>query len=87
MSITQLQQLQRTPWRLVNAAARWHVWNPTNSAYPTAPDDDKTAAARRTERWETWPHTIGQARFVPKIDFPPEGKHTLDLRRYSAQAR
>ena len=25
MSITQLQQLQRTPWRLVNAAARWHV--------------------------------------------------------------
>jgi len=24
---------------------------------------------------------------VPKIDFPPEGKHTLDLRRYAAQAR
>jgi hypothetical protein len=25
VSITQLQQLQRTPWRLVNAAAHWHV--------------------------------------------------------------
>ncbi len=72
---------------VVIAAARWHVWNPANSAYPTAPDDDKTAAIRRAERWEPWPHTIGQARFVPKIDFPPEGKHTLDLRRYSAQAR
>ena len=25
MSIETLQQLQRTPWRLVNAAAHWHV--------------------------------------------------------------
>jgi uncharacterized protein (DUF2126 family) len=71
----------------VVAAARWHVWNPTNSAYPTAPDDDATAATRRAERWQTWPHTVGQPRYVPKIDFPPEGQYTLDLRRYPAQAR
>jgi uncharacterized protein (DUF2126 family) len=71
----------------VIAAARWHVWNKTNAQYPAAPADDTVAAARRAERWEPWPHTIGQARFVPKIDFPPEGKHTLDLRRYPAQAR
>ncbi|MEY2879335.1 MAG: hypothetical protein RLZZ15_1715 [Verrucomicrobiota bacterium] len=71
----------------VVAAARWHVWNPTNSPYPAAPTDDNEAAARRAERWEVWPHTLGQPRFVPKIDFPPEGKHTLDLRRYPAQAR
>ncbi len=25
MSISTLQQLQRTPWRLVTAAAQWHV--------------------------------------------------------------
>jgi hypothetical protein len=25
VSIQTLQQLQRTPWRLVNAAAHWHV--------------------------------------------------------------
>ena len=71
----------------VVAAARWHVWNPTNAQYPAAPADDTIAATRRAERWEDWPHTIGQARFVPKIDFPPEGKHTLDLRRYPAQTR
>jgi len=72
---------------VVVAAARWHVWNKTNAQYPAAPVDDKDAAARRAERWEPWPHTVGQPRFVPKIDFPPEGKHTLDLRRYAAQAR
>ena len=72
---------------VVVAAARWHVWNKTNAQYPDAPADDTMAAARRAERWEAWPHTIGQPRFVPKIDFPPEGQHTLDLRRYPAQAR
>ena len=72
---------------IVVAAARWHVWNKANSQYPDAPVDDIIAAARRAERWESWPHTIGQPRFVPMIDFPPEGQHTLDLRRYPAQAR
>ena len=72
---------------VVVAAARWHVWNKTNAQYPAAPANDREAAARRAERWENWPHTVGQPRFVPKIDFPPEGKHTLDLRRYAAQAR
>ncbi len=71
----------------VVAAARWHVWNPRNTDYAARPADDTAAALRRAERWEPWTKTIGQARFVPKIDFPPEGKHTLDLRRYPAQAR
>ncbi|MBS0632372.1 MAG: transglutaminase family protein [Verrucomicrobia bacterium] len=71
----------------VAAAARWHVWNPQNHSYHAAPANDTEAAHRRTERWEPWPYTVGQSRFIPKIDFPPEGRHTLDLRRYSAQAR
>ena len=71
----------------VVAAARWHVWNPRSQAYTDIPKDEKAAAARRLDRWEPWPHTVGQSRFVPKIDFPPEGRHTLDLRRYSAQTR
>jgi uncharacterized protein (DUF2126 family) len=71
----------------VVAAARWHVWNPRNVPYATAPATAGEAAARRAERWEPWPHTLGQARYVPKIDFPPEGRYTLDLRRYPAQAR
>ncbi len=71
----------------VVAAARWHVWNPANTPYAAAPADDATAAQRRAERWQPWPATVGQPRFVPKIDFPPEGRHTLDLRRYPAQAR
>ena len=71
----------------VVAAARWHVWNPRNTAYPSVPANDKDATQRRLDRWEPWPHTLGQSRFIPKIDFPPEGRHTLDLRRYSAQAR
>jgi uncharacterized protein (DUF2126 family) len=71
----------------VLSAARWHVWNRHNTAYPAVPADDKEAATRRHDRWEPWPHTVGQARFIPKIDFPPEGRHTLDLRRYPAQSR
>ncbi len=71
----------------VIAAARWHVWNPTHSPYPAVPANDAEAAARRTERWQPWTATLGQSRFIPKIDFPPEGKHTLDLRRYPAQTR
>lgn len=81
-----LEWLDRATLTVV-AAARWHVWNRTNSAYDSAPTDDTIAAARRAERWESWPHTVGQARLVPKIDFPPEGRHTLDLRRYTAQSR
>jgi uncharacterized protein (DUF2126 family) len=72
---------------VVAAAARWHSWNPEGAAYDAAPSDDATAAARRAERWEPWTLTVGQARFVPRIDFPPEGAHTLDLRRYPAQSR
>jgi uncharacterized protein (DUF2126 family) len=71
----------------VVAAARWHVWNPRHAAYAEAPANERAAAARRAERWEPWTGTLGQHRFVPKIDFPPEGRHTLDLRRYGAQAR
>jgi len=71
----------------VVAAARWHGWNPRDAAYAEAPKDERAAAIRREERWEPWTHTLGQHRFVPKIDFPPEGKHTLDLRRYPAQSR
>ncbi len=71
----------------VVAAARWHVWNPRSVDYTARPADDTIAATRRAERWEPWSKTLGQSRFVPKIDFPPEGKHTLDLRRYPAQAR
>ncbi len=71
----------------VVAAARWHVWNPRHTPYSDRPRDAEGAAARRAERWEVWPHTLGQTRFVPSIDFPTEGRHTLDLRRYPAQAR
>ena len=71
----------------VVAAARWHVWNPRSVDYTDRPADDTIAAARRAERWEPWTKTLGQSRFIPKIDFPPEGRHTLDLRRYPAQAR
>jgi uncharacterized protein (DUF2126 family) len=72
---------------VVVAAARWHVWNPRFQPYTELPENEAAAAARRSERWEPWPITLGQPRFVPKIDFPPEGRHTLDLRRYPAQAR
>lgn len=71
----------------VVAAARWHVWNPRFQPYTELPKSEADAATRRAERWEPWPYTIGQPRFVPKIDFPPEGRHTLDLRRYPAHVR
>lgn len=71
----------------VVAAARWHVWNPRGLPYTDRPADEAAARHRQAERWEPWPHTVGQARFIPRIDFPPEGRHTLDLRRYSTQAR
>jgi hypothetical protein len=61
--------------------------NPRNEPYAYAPHDEITAAARRAERWQPWTPTLGQPRFITKIDFPPEGRHTLDLRRYPAQSR
>ncbi|HTB80476.1 MAG TPA: transglutaminase family protein [Opitutaceae bacterium] len=70
----------------VIAAARWHVWNPCNQPYVTRPADEAEASARHAERWEPWPHAVGQSRLIPPTDFPPEGRHTLDLRRYPAQA-
>jgi uncharacterized protein (DUF2126 family) len=71
----------------VTAAARWHVWNPRNSPYAERPATPAEARTRFAERWEPWPHTVGQTRFIPRVDYPPEGRHTLDLRRYPAQAR
>lgn len=70
----------------VIAAARWHVWNPLSKPYTTRPADDADAADRRAARWEPWPHTVGQPRYVPKLDLPPESLHTLDLRRASLPA-
>ncbi|HRE80216.1 MAG TPA: transglutaminase family protein [Opitutaceae bacterium] len=71
----------------VVAAARWHVWNPRSAPYVDRPADEATAITRQKERWEEWPYSLGQARYIPKIDFPPEGRYTLDLRRYASQAR
>lgn len=71
----------------VAAAARWHVWNPLSTPYADRPADEAAAATRQAERWEPWVHTLGQSRFIPKISFPPEGLHTLDLRRYASQSR
>ena len=67
--------------RTVVAAARWHVWNPRGAAYAEPPADETEAAARRAERWEPWPQTVGQPRLVPRASFAPESRHTLDLRR------
>lgn len=71
----------------VTAAARWHVWNPAGDSYDTRPADEAEARERAAQRWQPWTRTVGQSRFIPKIDFPPEGRHTLDLRRYPAQSR
>ena len=65
----------------VVAAARWHVWNPRDTAYLDRPEDAADAAARRAERWEPWTRTLGESRFIPKIESAPESRHTLDLRR------
>lgn len=70
----------------VVAAARWHVWNPAGDSYRTRPKSEGTARKRFQGRWQDWPHTLGQSRWIPAIDFPPEGQHTLDLRRYPAQS-
>lgn len=81
-----LEWIDRETFAVLDAA-RWHVWNPRGMPYHSRPLKPADAAQRFAERWEPWPHTIGQPRLVPKVDFPPEGRHTLDLRRYPAQAR
>ncbi len=81
-----LEWVDRTSFSVM-AAARWHIWNPRNQQYTERPKDEAAAGERHAERWEPWPHSVGQTRYIPKIDFPPEGRHTLDLRRYPAQAR
>ena len=68
----------------VTAAARWHVWNPKGEPYLTRPLDVTEARRRHAERWEPWPQTVGHPRTIPVLHFPPEGRHTLDLRRYVA---
>ncbi|HWA09359.1 MAG TPA: transglutaminase family protein [Opitutaceae bacterium] len=67
----------------VAAAARWHVWNPHGQLYPARPLDEAEARRRHADRWEPWPQTIGHARTIPAVEFPPEGRHTLDLRRHT----
>lgn len=65
----------------VVAAAKWHVWNPHHAPYVDRPSGEPEAATRRAERWQTWPHSVGQTRYVPRVQHPPESLHTLDLRR------
>jgi hypothetical protein len=36
---------------------------------------------------EPWPHTVGQSRSIPKIDFQKNAVPPSDLRRHAAQAR
>ncbi len=71
----------------VTAAARWHVWNPGHIPYTDRPADADEAATRRAERWEPWPHTLGEARYIPRVEFAPESRHTLDLRRAALLSR
>jgi len=66
----------------VLVAARWHVWNPSSESYSDAPRDEADASFRFKQRWEPWPYTEGQHRELKQVTFPPEGKYTLDLRRY-----
>lgn len=70
----------------VVAAARWHVWNPRGEPYDERPADEAEAARRRAERWEAWPHTLGQGRFIARVESAPESRHTLDLRRAHFEA-
>jgi hypothetical protein len=55
--------------------------------YPAFPAAEKAAAQRRHDRWEPWPHIVGQFRSIPKIDSPKPCRATLDLRRHVAQDR
>ena len=66
-------------------AARRHVRNRFNTAYPAVPSDDEEAAQRRHDRWEPRPYTAGQSRSIPKINSPKPCRATLGLRRHVAQ--
>ena len=81
-----IEWVDKTTFAVV-AAARWHVWNPRSESYTARPMTPSLATRRFTDRWEAWPQTVGQPRMISKVDFPPEGRHTLDLRRYPAQSR
>ncbi|MCF3652146.1 transglutaminase family protein [Synoicihabitans lomoniglobus] len=81
-----LEWVDRATFTVI-AAARWHVWDADDKSYKKRPTSEKAAAKRFASRWEDWPHTVGETRWIREIDFPPEGKHTLDLRRYPAQSR
>lgn len=72
---------------VVLKAARCHSWRPGGGSYEGRPIDPKEARQRCLERWEPWHATEKAPRFIPAIDFPPEGTHTLDLRRYPAQTK
>ncbi len=81
-----IEWVDKTNFAVV-AAARWHVWNPRSESYTDRPMTPALATRRFADRWEIWPQTVGQPRMIARVDFPPEGRHTLDLRRYPAQAR
>ncbi|MFH1497925.1 MAG: transglutaminase family protein [Verrucomicrobiota bacterium] len=71
----------------VLAAARWHVWNPAGTPYADRPATADEARVRAAERWETWPHTIGHARYIPAVESIEEMPATLDLRLHPYQSR
>ena len=81
-----LEWVDKTTLAVV-VAARWHIWNPRDEGYATRPADDAEARRRHDDRFEPWPQTVGHARSIPELEFPPESRHTLDLRRYAESSR
>lgn len=71
----------------VITAARWHVWNPRGEPYTERPADEAEARARFAERWEPWPHTLAQPRYITKVEPIPGMPATLDLRLHPTQSR
>jgi uncharacterized protein (DUF2126 family) len=57
----------------VVAAAKWHVWNPTNAQYPAAPANDAEAATRRAERWQPLAAHRRPKPLHPENRLPPRG--------------
>ncbi len=81
-----LEWVDRSSLTVVDAA-RWHVWNPLGEPYPDRPVTAAEARRRFAGRWEPWPHTVGQGRWIPEARSGPESQYTLDLRRHPAQSR